>query len=206
VTRMRPAGWLVAAVGLFVLAVAGYALLVRAFPLYYWKQIDTAVYRNGGLAVRNQPVMLYALEFGAAKLPFTQGVYDPTAPLRPRGWLLLAPNRGNNGTAEFTWRGLELIAGNYYVLTLLVFIAATAGALILTHRLGGKVRELRFHLLAQQTRVTYWLAPGRRVILLTVFRKTRSAETAEVSRAQQAQKICETEHRPAHVTFDREVP
>jgi hypothetical protein len=50
-------------------------------------------------------------------------------------------------------------------------------------RLGGKVRELRFHLLAQQTRVTYWLAPGRRVILLTVFRKTRGAEVAEVARA-----------------------
>ena len=74
-----------------------------------------------------------------------------------------------------------------------------------TRHLGGKVRELRFHLLAQQTRVTYWLAPGRRVILLTVFRKTRSAETAEVARALQAQKICEAEHGPAHDTFDREV-
>jgi hypothetical protein len=42
-----------------------------------------------------------------------------------------------------------------------------------TRHLGGKVRELRFHLLAQQPRVTYWLAPGRRIILLTVFRKTR---------------------------------
>jgi Phage derived protein Gp49-like (DUF891) len=31
-----------------------------------------------------------------------------------------------------------------------------------TRHLGGKVRELRFHLLRQQTRVTYWLAPGRR--------------------------------------------
>src|SRR5450755_1307705 len=29
-----------------------------------------------------------------------------------------------------------------------------------TRHLGGKVRELRFHLLRQQTRVTYWLAPG----------------------------------------------
>jgi hypothetical protein len=29
-----------------------------------------------------------------------------------------------------------------------------------TRHLGGKVRELRFHLLAQQTRVTYWLAPA----------------------------------------------
>lgn len=75
-----------------------------------------------------------------------------------------------------------------------------------TRHLGGKVRELRFHLLAQQTRVTYWLATGRRVILLTVFHKTRSAETAEVARAVQAQKTCEAEHGPAHTTFDREVP
>jgi hypothetical protein len=36
---------------------------------------------------------------------------------------------------------------------------------------SGKVRELRFRLLRQQTRVTYWLAPGRRVVLLTIFRK-----------------------------------
>lgn len=41
-----------------------------------------------------------------------------------------------------------------------------------TRHLGGKVRELRFHLLARQPRITYWLAPGRRLILLTVFRKT----------------------------------
>jgi hypothetical protein len=69
---------------------------------------------------------------------------------------------------------------------------------------GGKVRELRFHLLAQQARVTYGLAQGRRVILLTVFRKTRSAEVAEVAGALQAQKTCEAEHGPAHDTFDRE--
>src|SRR5207248_2627349 len=74
-----------------------------------------------------------------------------------------------------------------------------------TRHLGGKVRELRFHLLRQQTRVTYWLAPGRRVILLTVFRKTRSAETAEVARALHAQKICQTEHGTAHKVFNREV-
>ena len=72
-----------------------------------------------------------------------------------------------------------------------------------TRHLGGKVRELRFHLLAQQPRITYWLAPGRRIILLTVFRKTRSAEVAEVARALQVQKTCETEHGPAHDTFDR---
>ena len=68
-----------------------------------------------------------------------------------------------------------------------------------------KVRELRFHLLRGQTRVTYWLAPGRRVILLTVFRKARSAENAEVARAMQAQEICESTHGIAHEVFDREV-
>jgi hypothetical protein len=46
--------------------------------------------------------------------------------------------------------------------------------------------------------------PGRRIILLTVFRKTRSAEAAEVARALQAQKTCEAEHGPAHDTFNRE--
>jgi hypothetical protein len=74
-----------------------------------------------------------------------------------------------------------------------------------TRHLGGKVRELRFHLLRQQTRVTYWLAPQRRLILLTVFRKTRGAEIAEVARAVQAQKICESTHGIAHEVFDREV-
>jgi phage-related protein len=74
-----------------------------------------------------------------------------------------------------------------------------------TRHLGGKVRELRFHLLRQQTRVTYWLAPGRRVILLTVFRKTRGAESAEVARALHAQMICEAGHGRAHEVFDREV-
>jgi hypothetical protein len=64
VTRVRPAAWLTASVALFLLAVAGYALLVHADPRYYWEQIDTAVYRDGGIAARNQPAMLYALGLG----------------------------------------------------------------------------------------------------------------------------------------------
>ena len=75
--------------------------------------------------------------FGWWPLPVgNQGGYDPKAQVLPRGLLLLAPNRGNSrATVEFTWRGLDLIVGNYYVLALLVFIAATACALVLTHRL-----------------------------------------------------------------------
>lgn len=70
--------------------------------------------------------------------------------------------------------------------------------------LGGKVRELRFSLLGQQTRVTYWLAPFRRVVLLTVFHKTRRSEAAEVQRALTAQMICETRHGIAHGNYARE--
>jgi len=43
------------------------------------------------------------------------------------------------------------------------------------------------------------------VILLTVFRKTRGAKTAEVARALRAQEICEAQHSRAHEIFDREV-
>ncbi|MFF3733760.1 type II toxin-antitoxin system RelE/ParE family toxin [Streptomyces sp. NPDC002476] len=58
-----------------------------------------------------------------------------------------------------------------------------------TRHLGAKLRELRFDLDGNAQRITYWIAPGRRVVLLTVFRKTRMRETAEVERAQVAQSI-----------------
>ena len=45
-----------------------------------------------------------------------------------------------------------------------------------TRQLDGKLRELRFHLEGEAVRVTYWIATGCRVILLTVFRKTRMRE------------------------------
>ncbi|SER04962.1 Phage derived protein Gp49-like [Streptomyces sp. yr375] len=69
--------------------------------------------------------------------------------------------------------------------------------------LGGKVRELRFTMDGSAVRITYWLAPERRIVLLTVFRKTRQREEAEVERAQQAQKVCEAEHGPAEHHYDR---
>jgi alpha-1,2-mannosyltransferase len=78
VTGVRPVAWLLAAVALFLVAVAGYVLLGHGSPRYYWAQIDTAVYRDGGIAVRHQPAMLYALRFGAARLPF---IYTPFAAL-----------------------------------------------------------------------------------------------------------------------------
>lgn len=88
-------------------------------------------------------------------------------------------------------------------------LAASATTLGEPHSryLGDGVRELRFergrH--REAVRISYWLAPGRRIVLLTVFRKTRQRENAEVARAKRAKAICETEHKPAHDTFTRDV-
>src|SRR3712207_8228406 len=47
------------------------------------------------------------------------------------------------------------------------------------------LRELRFHLERQAVRITYWIAPDKRIILLTVFYKTRSEEhTSELQSRQ----------------------
>ena len=40
-----------------------------------------------------------------------------------------------------------------------------------TRQLRGKLRELRFYLGRQQTRITYYVASGRRVVLLTVLQR-----------------------------------
>lgn len=72
-----------------------------------------------------------------------------------------------------------------------------------SRHLGGKLRELRFTLDGNAVRITYWLTPDRRIVLLTVFRKTRQHETAEIGRAQQAQKVCEADHSPAEHLYDR---
>lgn len=69
--------------------------------------------------------------------------------------------------------------------------------------LGDGVRELRPTVDSAAIRITYWLAPGRRVILLTVFRKTRMREDAEIKRAKLAQQTCQAEHGPAHEEFLR---
>jgi hypothetical protein len=72
-----------------------------------------------------------------------------------------------------------------------------------SRHLGGEVRELRFTMDGNAVRVTYWLAPRRRIVLLTVFRKSRQREVAEVDRADQAQKVCEAEHGAAEHDYDR---
>lgn len=70
-----------------------------------------------------------------------------------------------------------------------------------TRQLDGKLRELRFHLQRGQVRITYWIAPGRRIILLTVFRKQQMREQRELARARRAMQRCIAEGH----TVDEEV-
>ena len=70
-----------------------------------------------------------------------------------------------------------------------------------TRQLDGKLRELRFYLAGRPTRITYWIAPGRRIILLTVFVKTQRQERREIRRAKQAMDRCAAE---AHTANDEE--
>jgi hypothetical protein len=106
---------------------------------------------------------------------------------------------------------LEHLPAHHYVIAeqkvdRLAENATTLGEPYSRH-LGGKVRELRFDLGDNAQRITYWLAPGRRVVLLTVFRKTKLRESAEVDRARAVQAICEASHVPAteHDIYSRPI-
>jgi hypothetical protein len=66
-----------------------------------------------------------------------------------------------------------------------------------TRQLAGKLRELRFYCGGKRIRITYWIAPERRIIALTVFAKTRMHESAEISRAVRAMARCQQEAHTA---------
>ncbi|MEH0933760.1 type II toxin-antitoxin system RelE/ParE family toxin [Micromonospora psammae] len=72
-----------------------------------------------------------------------------------------------------------------------------------TKQLDGKLRELRFYLEREAVRVTYWIASDRRIIMLTVFRKTRMREDREVERARRALDRCVAERHIVHEEADR---
>lgn len=59
-----------------------------------------------------------------------------------------------------------------------------------TRQLRAELRELRFYLGDERRRISYYIAKGRRIILLTVFRKTGRRERAEIDRAERLMKRC----------------
>jgi len=66
-----------------------------------------------------------------------------------------------------------------------------------TRQLRGKLRELRFYMGRDRQRISYYLASGQRAILLTVFRKQRARERAEIERAERAMERCVLEGHTA---------
>ena len=53
-------------------------------------------------------------------------------------------------------------------------------------------------------RITYWIASGRRIVLLTVFVKTRMREDREIERARRALARCiAEEHEVARESEER---
>ena len=66
-----------------------------------------------------------------------------------------------------------------------------------TRQLDGKLRELRFNLDQHAVRVTYWIAPERRIVLLTIFAKTRMRERREIARARRVLGRCRAEGHTA---------
>lgn len=70
-----------------------------------------------------------------------------------------------------------------------------------TRQLDGKLRELRFYLAGRPVRATYWIASGRRIVLLTVFAKTQRRERSEIERAKRAMDRC---IREQHTASDKE--
>ncbi|MCP2340288.1 type II toxin-antitoxin system RelE/ParE family toxin [Actinomadura rupiterrae] len=118
------------------------------------------------------------------------GIYVIEIEPEVRQWLDSLTDR-EFGRVEFF---VELLAEN----------AETLGEPWSRH-LGEGLRELRMHLHPKDVRITYWLAPDRRAILLTVFTKTRGRETAEVERARRAHKECAAEHGHAQQEYERTV-
>jgi hypothetical protein len=70
-----------------------------------------------------------------------------------------------------------------------------------TRQLDGKLRELRFYCGGERIRITYWIAPGRRIIALTVFAKTSMRDAGEIARARRALARC---RREGHAAVEEE--
>ncbi|HYS01984.1 MAG TPA: type II toxin-antitoxin system RelE/ParE family toxin [Candidatus Eisenbacteria bacterium] len=64
-------------------------------------------------------------------------------------------------------------------------------------QLRGKLRELRFRVGREERRTSYFIAAGRRIVLLSVFRKTKPRETAQIDCAEGAMKRCVSESHTA---------
>ena len=87
----------------------------------------------------------------------------------------------------------SLPAGQFATVASRIEYLAEHGAAIRMPRsrsLGEGLFELRFDLAEKAQRITFFFPEGKRVVLLTTFRKQRQNERAEVARARLAMARC----------------
>jgi hypothetical protein len=110
----------------------------------------------------------------------------------------LGARRNSNPKSGTGWKGWITSDGRRRCSTWTCWRnAARCSANPTPRQLAGKLRELRFFCGGQRVCISYWIAPGRRIIMLTVFTKTRMRETAEIERAKAAMVRCQREgHTP----------
>jgi hypothetical protein len=106
-----------------------------------------------------------------------------------RSWLVLLPRHHHRKVEEY----VELLA-----------TLGPQTPMPFARPLEEGVYELRPTLGGMDTRITYWFAPERRIVLLTIFRKTRMHEAAQIARAVASRKMCAAKHGPAHETYSPE--
>ena len=109
--------------------------------------------------------------------------------------------------AEVTEWGAGLSAAEFGRAEFYIDLLAERGPLLdqpYTRQLRGKLRELRFYLGSRgdAVRVSYFIAARQRIILLTVFRKQRQRERAEIDRAYKAMQRCIEEKHVAEEDGD----
>ena len=87
----------------------------------------------------------------------------------------------------------SLPTANFATVAFYIDLLADQGPLLsepYTRQLDGKLRELRLHLNRQAMRISYWIAPGRRIVLMTVFTKSSRQAPREIQRAKRALACC----------------
>lgn len=130
---------------------------------------------------------------------------SPPAPLSFSIYSIRAMSWGTVELEPEVRQWLEQLPTAQFAAAFYVDLLAEQGPLLnepYTRQLDGKLRELRFHLGRQAVRLTYWIAPGRRIVLLTMFVKTRMRDTREVERAWRALARCLAEEH--HVEEDQD--
>jgi hypothetical protein len=90
----------------------------------------------------------------------------------------------------------QLLTARFAVVAFAVHLIESYGALRADPRvqhLGGRippVHVMRFYADTEPMGLSYWCAPGRRTVILTVWRTARISEPAETARARQALHRC----------------